>query len=112
MSDSRDGHALGLPVPDGRGTAGGARTPAPAVPLPDEVADLARRIHDSRPQVVPFADVAFRLRQAGHSATVEQVRAAIRCRPRRGLPAADLLDAPLDLLGTGHRDGRAAAGGA
>jgi len=48
-----------------------------AIPLPDAIADLARRIHHSRPEVVPFADVAFRLRQAGYEATVEQVRRAI-----------------------------------
>ncbi len=48
-----------------------------AIPLPDAIADLARRIHHSRPAVVPFADVAFRLRQAGHEVTIEQVRRAV-----------------------------------
>ena len=46
-------------------------------PLPPEVADLARRIHLSRSPVVPMADVVFRLRQAGHDVTTEQVRVAI-----------------------------------
>jgi len=44
--------------------------------LPADVADLARRIHYSRVPVVPIADVAFRLRQAGHRVTLDQVRAA------------------------------------
>ncbi len=58
-------------VPD----RGGIRA---ADPLRDDVADLARRIYDSRPQVVPFADVAFRLRQAGYGpVTIEQVRNAV-----------------------------------
>ncbi len=47
------------------------------IPLPDAIADLARRIHFSRPEVVPLADVAFRLRQAGHHVTIEQVRNAV-----------------------------------
>jgi len=46
-------------------------------PLPPEVADLARRIHHSRCPVVPLADVVFRLRQAGHQVSAEQVREAI-----------------------------------
>jgi len=45
--------------------------------LPADVADLARRIHYSRVPVVPIADVAFRLRQAGHRVTLNQVRAAV-----------------------------------
>ncbi len=65
-----------IPAPSRRGNAD-YDSPAPVVPLPDDVASLARRIYHSRPQVVPFADVAFRLRQAGYSATVEQVRAAV-----------------------------------
>ena len=78
MTCPRGGHALGLPAPEGWGAAGEDRIPTPAAPLSDEVASLARRIHYSRPQVVPFADVAFRLRQAGYSATVAQVWAALR----------------------------------
>ena len=46
-------------------------------PLSSDVADLARRIHLSRSLVVPLADVTFRLRQAGHDVTTEQVRDAI-----------------------------------
>jgi hypothetical protein len=49
----------------------------PASSLPDDVADLARRIHRSRVPVVPLADVAFRLRQAGHQVTPDQVHAAV-----------------------------------
>ncbi len=45
--------------------------------LPEDVADLARRIHHARVPVVPLADVTFRLRQAGHDVTAEQVRTAI-----------------------------------
>jgi len=45
--------------------------------LPEDVADLARRIHHGRVPVVPLADVTFRLRQAGHDVTAEQVRTAI-----------------------------------
>ena len=52
-------------------------------PLSDDVADLARRIHFSRTPVVRLADVTFRLRQAGHDVTTEQVRDAILHPPRR-----------------------------
>ena len=52
-------------------------------PLSDDVADLARQIHHSRTPVVPLADVVFRLRQAGHEVTTEQVRDAILHPPRR-----------------------------
>jgi hypothetical protein len=45
--------------------------------VPDDVADLARRIHHSRVPVVPPADVAFRLRQAGHQLTLNQVHVAL-----------------------------------
>jgi len=41
------------------------------------VADLACRIHHSRPQVVPFADVTFRLQQAGYAVTIDQVKDAV-----------------------------------
>jgi hypothetical protein len=50
-------------------------TTAPA--LPDEVADLARRIHFSRVPVVPLADVVWRLQQAGHDVATDAVRDAI-----------------------------------
>jgi hypothetical protein len=52
-------------------------------PLPDDVADLARRIHLSRCPVVPLADVVFRLRQAGHQVSTEQVRQAILHPPKK-----------------------------
>jgi len=45
--------------------------------LPADVADLARRIHYSRIPVVPIADVAFRLRQAGRRMALDQVCAAV-----------------------------------
>ncbi len=45
--------------------------------LADDVADLACRIHHSRPQVVPFADVTFRLQQAGYAVTIDQVKDAV-----------------------------------
>ena len=64
--------------PGERGTAAGVNAEASAaVPLPDAVADLARRIHHSRAQVVPLADVTYRLRKAGLEVTLEQVRAAV-----------------------------------
>jgi len=52
-------------------------------PLPPDVADLARRIRHSRPHVVPLADVVFRLRQAGHQVSAEQVRQAILRPPKK-----------------------------
>jgi len=70
------------PAPAGPSARGPKDGPADltgqsASSLPDDVADLARRIHHSRVPVMPLADVAFRLRQAGYQVTLDQVHAAV-----------------------------------
>jgi hypothetical protein len=72
--------------PSAHGPQGGPADLAgqPASSPPDDVADLALRIHHSRVPVVPLADVAFRLRQAGHQVTLDQVHAAVSPPVTRG----------------------------